>query len=345
MRKRLRTLLNNSKEMNKKRLTIKEFSRKLGVSTATVSRAFSTKGRISEDTRKFILSKAGEMGYRANANARNLILQKSDSIGFFYPALIQGEPDYFIAEIMMGINEAVSDIGMRLHIYPFSVTGSPLPEELKSLILDGALDGVIILGGTDEADLLIALAKESSTPCITISDINRPTEGYVGFNTATASETVGKYFVKSGRKNPAFISGIQDHRKLTGFKKGLGKLAPRLTVDKGGTTFSDGYQAFKRIIAENPAIDALFCANDVLAIGFMRAATEKGIKVPEDISVIGCDNIKFAQYYTPSLTTLRIPKYDMGRKSVAKLIETIGNKARSHKSDMFDCELIMRESS
>ena len=331
--------------MNKKRLTIKEFSRKLGVSTATVSRAFSTKGRISEDTRKFILSKAREMGYRANANARNLILQKSDSIGFFYPSLIQGEPDYFIAEIMMGINEAVSDIGMRLHIYPFSITGAPLPEELKSLILDGALCGVIIQGGTDEAELLIALAKESNTPCITISDINKPTEGYVGFNTAAASEAVGRYFLKSGRKKPAFISGIQDQRKLAGFKKGLGALAAGLTVDQGGTTFRDGYQAFERIIEKNPDIDALFCANDVLAIGFMRAAAEKGIKIPEDISVIGCDNIKFAKYHTPSLTTLRIPKYDMGRKSVAKLIETIENKASVHTSDMFECELIIRESS
>ena len=331
--------------MSKKRLTIKEFSSRLGVSTATVSRAFSTKGRISSETRKFIRAKAVEFGYRANANARNLILQKSDSIGFFYPSLIKGEPDYFIAEIMMGINEAVSDIGMRLHIYPFAATGKDLSNELKSLIYDGTLGGVIIQGGTKEAKALIKLAKESNTPCVTISDIHKPTSGYIGFNTSIGSEKAGRYFAESGRKNPAFIAGIQDQRKLAGFKKGLGKLAGKLTVDKGGTTFGDGYQAFHRILKKQAKIDALFCANDVLAIGFMRAAEEKGVKIPEDISIIGCDNIKFAQYYMPSLTTLRIPKYDMGRKSVKKLIDTIENRARVHKSDMFDCELIIRESS
>jgi len=137
--------------MNKKRLTIKDFSKKLGVSTATVSRAFSTKGRISEKTRAYIHEKAIELGYRANAHARNLTLQKSDSIGYFYPSLITGEPDYFISEILMGINEAVSDLNMRLHIYPFAVTDGKLPNNYKTLIFDGSLAGVIIHGGTEEA--------------------------------------------------------------------------------------------------------------------------------------------------------------------------------------------------
>jgi LacI family transcriptional regulator len=331
--------------MNRKRLTIKEFSKKLGVSTATVSRAFSTKGRISEETRDYIHKKAIELGYRANANARNLTLQKSDSIGYFYPSLIAGEPDYFIAEILMGINEAVSDWDMRLHIYPFAVTGKGLSTNYKTLIFDGALAGVIIHGGTAEATELIKLAEASNTPYIAISDIEKPTEKYVGFNTAKGAEKAGCFFLESGRKHPLFIRGVQDEGKLLGFQKGLKNLTGKLLIDEGGTTFQDGYDAFERVAEIDSTIDSVFCANDILAIGFMRAALKSGKAIPKEISVIGCDNIKFAKYHTPSLTTIRIPKYEMGQKSVIKLMETINNRSDVENFEILNCELITRESS
>jgi LacI family transcriptional regulator len=331
--------------MNKKRLTIKEFSKKLGVSTATVSRAFSTKGRISEATRDYIHDKAIELGYRANANARNLTLQRSDSIGYFYPSLIAGEPDYFIAEILMGINEAVSEFDMRLHIYPFAVTGEELSNNYKTLIFDGSLEGIIIHGGTEEAAELIELAEASETPYIAISDIDIATEKYVGFNTAIGAEKVGRFFAETRRKHPAFICGVQDERKLKGYKKGLGKLADRLLIDEGGTTFQDGYNAYERIAEIDNKIDSLFCANDILAIGFMRAAVQHGKSIPEEISVIGCDNVKFAQYHTPSLTTIRIPKYELGQKSVEKLLQSINGESATGSHDILGCELIVRESS
>ncbi len=331
--------------MNKKRLNIKEFSQELGVSTATVSRAFSTKGRISKETRYYIHQKAIELGYRANANARNLILQKSDSIGFFYPSLIKEEPDYFISEIMLGINEAVLDMEMRLHIYPFSVSGDNLSETYKTLILDGALDGVIIHGGTKEANDLISIAEKGDVPYIAISDIEKPTKGYVGFDTAEVTRRVGSYFLDSGRKHPAFISGLQDQRKLKGFKKGLDKLSKKLQIDNGGSTFQDGFDAFERVIKQNSEIDCVFCANDVIAIGFMSAAIEKGISIPEELSVVGCDDIKFAKYNSPPLTTIRIPKYKLGEKAVTKLIEIIENKSKVKASCLLSCELIERKSS
>jgi len=331
--------------MNKKRLTIKDFSKQLGVSTATVSRAFSNKGRISESTRDYIHEKAIELGYRANANARNLTLQRSDSIGYFYPSLIAGEPDYFIAEILMGINEAVSELDMRLHIYPFAVTGSGLPDNYKTLIFDGALAGVIIHGGTEEAAELIKLAEASDTPYIAISDIDKPIRKYVGFNTAIGAEKVGRFFAENHREQPAFISGVQDKRKLKGFQKGLGKLAERLLIDEGGTTFQDGYNAYERVASQERKIDSVFCANDILAIGFMRAAKQSGRLIPKEISVIGCDNIKFAQYYTPSLTTIRIPKYELGQRSIKKLMRVIEDNSESENSEILDCRLIVRESS
>ncbi len=331
--------------MAKKRLTIKEFSKELRVSTATVSRAFSTKGRISEETREFIHQKASELGYRPNANARNLILQKSDSLGFFYPSLIKGEPDYFISEIMMGINETVLEMEMRLSIYPFPVSEDNLSEEYKTLILDGTLEGVVILGGTSESDSLIKIAENGNVPYIVISDIGKPKKNYVGFDTAGGAEKAGEYFLKSGRKHPAFICGLQDQRKLKGFKKGLGDLAGKLLLDSGGSTFKDGFEAFKRIATTGPEIDCIFCANDVLAIGFMSAALENGVSIPKNISVIGCDDIKFAHYHTPSLTTIIIPKYELGQKSVARLMDKIKNKTKVRATGMLNCDLILRKSS
>jgi len=168
---------------------------------------------------------------------------------------------------------------------------------------------------------------------------------YVGFNTAIGAEKAGRFFLDSKRKHPVFICGLQDKRKINGFKKGLGKLAANLLIDKGGSTFQDGYNAYKRVVAQKQNIDSVFCANDILAIGFMRAAKQNGRSIPEELSVIGCDNIKFAQYYTPSLTTIRIPKYELGQQSVKDLMEIIDHKTEKQHSKILDCELIVRESS
>jgi DNA-binding LacI/PurR family transcriptional regulator len=329
--------------MNRKKINIKEFSKILGVSTATVSRAFSGNGRISKKTQKYIIEKAGEYGYHPNPNARNLILQRSDSIAFFYPSLIKGEPDFFIAEIILGINETLISHSYKLELYPFEVKSEFDKDSLskhEEKILNSSLAGVIILSGTKEAESLEELTSSYKIPYSIIKDYRESAPNSVIFNTHAGAREVGEHFKNSGYKSPAFVSGLQDINKIDGFCDGLGKeLASKIIIDRGGSTFESGREAFIRL---KDQIDCVFCANDSLAIGFVKEAINAGKKIPEELSVIGCDNIKFSSFYTPSLSTINIPKYRIGELAVEIIINKIlGNSTDEH---FLDCELVLRES-
>ena len=129
----------------------------------------------------------------------------------------------------------------------------------------------------------------------------------------------------------------------TQYKKGLGPLAQNLHLDQGGTTFQHGSQAFDRIMAEKPEVDAVLCANDIIAIGFMRAAIAQGRKIPEDIAVIGCDDVKIARFHTPALTSIQLHEYDIGQRAVSQLDRLISGETELQ-NEIIETELIIRES-
>jgi LacI family transcriptional regulator len=327
----------------RKRLTIKEFAKQVGVSTATVSRAFDSKGRISEDTRKRIRKLAQEKGYIPNANARNLIMQKSDRIGFFYPSLIKGEPDYFIAEILMGVNEAASSKGYHMQGHPFPFSDKKF-EDFYRQIMDGSIIASVIMAGTEMGDKLIDAARKAGVAFVAIGDATTTEDNFIGFDTAQGSEMAGRYLMQSGRKNPVFVKGLQDERKLDGFSKGLSDLSVSLKIDEGGSTFQDGFLAGQRILKNYPETDAIYCANDILAIGCMKAVQDASINVPRDIAIIGCDNIRFSRYYSPALSTIHIPKYELGEKAFNKLFEMIESNKIGSAGEVIPCDFIVRES-
>ena len=326
-----------------KKRNIIEFAAMLGVSTATVSRAFSDKGRISEATRKLILSRASEVGYRPNVNARNLILKTTNTIAFFYPSLIKGEPDFFITEIMLGINETVTDNHQMLQIFPLSPTNDENMDFYKNIILNGSVSGIIVIGGEPTSEELIEVAGNGSVPCIEIGPADKEKVNCVSFKLEYGTSLAGKYFNNIGRKHPAYISGIHNERKLVGFKDGLGKVAENLIIDPGGTTFQHGLAAFERMFNHHSEIDAVLCANDILAIGFMKAALAHGLRIPQDIAVIGCDDVKISRFYTPALTSIQLHEYDIGQKAVVQLDKLIAG-ASALQNEVIETDLIIRES-
>lgn len=330
--------------MKQQRINIKKFADMLGVSTATVSRAFSGKGRISGETRRMIKAKAKEIGYRANSYARNLTLQKSDTVAFFYPLIIQGEPDYFISEIMLGINDTTTKENMLLQVNSIPASCSiSLLEFYTDIILNGSIAGAIIVSGTKSSAKLVKIAKSAQVPYIIIGHMSGEKANIVTFQTERGAELAGKYFKKTGRKNPAYIGGILDRRKKIGFKKGLEELGQNIVYDKGGSTFQHGGMAFQRIISVSPKVDSVFCANDILAIGFIKAADAYGLKIPKDIAVIGCDDIQIARYYSPGLTTIRLGEYEIGEEAVQQLKRLLTGE-QLLPEEVLECELIIRES-
>lgn len=326
--------------MKQQKLNIKQFALRLGISTATVSRAFGTKGRISDSTRKMIKAKAEQMGYRANYHASNLISRKSHTAAFFYPPLVKGEPDYFITEIIFGVNSESSKqkLPLQIHsLYPGSM------DFCKDVLLNGSISGIIVIAGTQESSEIVKTAKSSGLPCVVIGNMSGKKANTVTFDNSRGAMLAGKHFMDCGRKKPAYVGGLSDKNKKEGFKAGLGGLSSKALIDGGGSTFLDGFISFERVMKAAPETDCVLCANDILAIGFIKAALAAGRKIPEEIAVIGFDDIRVSRYFSPALTSIRLHMDTLGEKSV-RLLQRAMNGKKTVEGEKIDCELIVRDS-
>jgi len=330
--------------MNRKKITIVEFAKKLGVSTATVSRAFSDKGRISPQTRNKIISQAQEYGYRANIHARNLTSQKNNTIALFFPSIGHEEPDYFITEIMLGISETLAKSRKILQIHPFPLDTSGQEMELyKDYILDGSFEGIIVVAGAKGSNCLVSTAHAGNVPYAVIGHMGGVSANSILFDNEHGAFLAGKYFKDTGRKHPAYVGGHLDKRKKHGFQTGFGNI-DKITFADGGNSFRHGSMAFERLHQEHPETDCVLCANDVLAIGFIKAALANNVRIPEDIAVIGFDDIKPSRYFTPALSSVSLNLFELGESAVKLLMKVIA-EGKAVNSETVECDLILRQSS
>ena len=349
----------------RKRPSISDIAGKLGLSVATVSNALNGKKSVSEKTRKKVVAIAKKLGYkseRRSTNKKSVTKSATKSaakkqstrkrprkrssaraVAFYFPSLIENELDYFMSEINLGIREAARENDLDPHMFPFRVAmGSKDLDFLKDSISDGKLFGAITVAANGISATLLETAKKANIPMVEIRPDREAHSGTVTFDVEKGAELAGKRFLEMGAERPAYIGGLSDEAKKIGFHKGLGPLVEALVEDQGGTTFHDGRLAFERLDPlENP-IDAVLCANDSIAIGFMKAALDSGLDVPEDIAVVGCDDVRVAQFYHPSLTTIRLNPIEIGRSAVMLL------KRMVEKNDdtgiLVECSLILRES-
>lgn len=331
--------------MTRKKLTIKDFAEILGVSTATVSRAFSSKGRISSKTRQHIISKAKELGYRANIHARSLSSPDSSMIALYYPELNNEEPDYFVAEIMMGLNSILSQHGKNLQVNPLPLNASEAILNLcKDQIMSGAIAGVIIISGAESSRKLYKCAQDHAVPCVVIGNMEGVKNNNVIYDVRHGAFLAGRYFKNTSRKHPAYLSGHLDKHKQQGFHEGLEVPAKKIVKIGPGFGFKDGYNAMELLRKDYPETDCVLCATDAMAMGFIKAALERKIKIPGDIAVISYDDTWAARYYAPSLSSVRLKPFEIGKNS-AIILERIMNGETNIQPEVIECDLVVRESS
>jgi LacI family transcriptional regulator len=330
--------------MQKKKLTIKEFAEILGVSTATVSRAFSSKGRISDKTRKHIVAEAERLGYCANIHARSLNTPDPSTIALYYPELNNEEPDYFVSEIMMGINSILSTHAKNLQVNPLPLeTPESILNLCKNQILSGAIAGVIIMYGSESSRKLYNCARDRGIPCAIIGSMEGVKFNNVVYDMRHGAFLAGRYFKNIGRKHPAYLSGHLDKSKQEGFRLGMEMPAGKIIKIGPGFGFRDGYQALELIIQKHPEIDCALCATDSMAMGFIKAALEHDIKIPEDIAVISYDDTCVARYYSPALSSVRLKPFEIG-KNAALILERIMKGEKNIQAEIIECDLVIRES-
>ena len=329
------------------RVTIKDIAKKVGVTPATVSMVINNSPKISQETKEKVLKAIREMNYHPNYIGRSLVKGETNNIAVvasFFASL-------FALESVRGIEINLRKTPYNLILY--STKGMDENEEdlLRRILYERRADGVIIISLKAKKELMEEFRKEN-VAAVFIEEIveDFPT---VKFNNIKAAYIATEHLIKNKRKNIGLIvgnKGLNAEERLRGYKEALSHYNIDFDKDKVvevvDYSFEDGEKALNTLMGKNKKIDAVFCAaGDITAIGFMDAAKEKGIIIPDDIAIIGFDDIYLANLTTPGLTTIRQPITKMGMQAFDLLLDVIKGKEEDGKKIIsFEPELIIRES-
>lgn len=286
-----------------------------GVSAATVSRLLNGTAKVSDDKRQAIEDAIEQLNYKPNVLAQNLKTGSSRTIGILTQSLVSG----YFADAMAGVDDALQGTGYA----PLIVSGhwhADDEAERIELLIARRVDGLVILSGRMKDEQILKLSQR--VPIVAFGrDLHGPrTYGFCLDNYRGACEAV-EHLVALGHRDIAFIGGPPDHRdavaRLAGYRDTLAKHKIRRQarlVTAGDFSESGGLAAVERLLASGQRFSAIFAANDLTAYGARLALYRRGIAVPDEVSLVGFDDLHSSMYTTPPLTTVRQPLFDVGQR-------------------------------
>ncbi|MDR1949181.1 MAG: LacI family transcriptional regulator [Spirochaetaceae bacterium] len=329
--------------MNKK-ITQYDVAKRIGVSTATVSRVLNKDPHVDQVTRHKVLEAIERLGYIPNQTARSLASGRNNSILLL---ILDKEPIFpstwqYELPVLQEINRHMQEKQYTLQIEMVNGRDSFMMDRVQEeLIKNRSVDGLIILTSWPLEDTFIQKIDRYRIPAVFIGNgphtlVNHQIGSTILFDNAGVIKETYALLQNLGHRNIAFIKGdeIQLHAviRFRSFCEAItaqgGHLDERYIFD-GHYSVQGGYQALNNFVRCSPPPSAIICANDLIAIGVMKAAADLGIHIPEELSVIGFDNIEISGYLSPPLTTVNVPTYEMGLTAAVKLINQIelGEKA------------------
>ena len=305
-------------------VTIKDVAREAQVSIATVSRVVNGHGNVTDATRTRILGVAERLRYVPDSAARSLITGLTHTIGVLLPDM-HGE---YFSELIRGIDRAARLRGLHLLVSSSHGDADEATRVLRSM--NGRVDGILIMSPHVDAQLL-----DRALP-VGLPTVLMNTPGGAGRAPAFVTDNYGgaramvEHLAKVGYKRIAHITGPESNyesgERLRGYRDALGvDDAGDELVFEGNFTEESGYLAGRKIAASMPRPDAVFAANDMMAIGCLFALTEAGLRVPQDVALAGFDDIPIARFVTPPLTTVRAQTTELGRQALEELARGIDN--------------------
>ncbi|MEP7043054.1 MAG: LacI family DNA-binding transcriptional regulator [Dokdonella sp.] len=325
-------------------VTIKDVARAAGVSVASVSRALNGHDNVTGETRKRIQDAADRLRYMPNGAARSLITQRTQTIGAVLPDL-HGE---FFSELIRGMDAAARTRGLHLLVSSSHGSASEVGDVLRTL--RGRVDGVLIMSPHADADMLAANLP-AALPTV-LMNTRVPGGKYVSLSIDNygGAYMMTQHLVHHGYRRIAFIGGPANNfdadERLRGYRDALAKLLPKhdASVLPGDFSEESGYRAglALRDLAQRP--EAIFAANDMMAIGCLFALSELGLRVPDDIALAGFDDIPIARFVSPPLTTMRVRIADMGSQALQRLAEAIDGQPQPQLAHEIGCSLVIRHS-
>ena len=331
-------------------ITIKDIARLTGVSHSTVSRALGGNSLISEETSFRIRKVARELGYQPSAIARSLKTKQTKVIG----VILNSIDDPFFSEILFGIEDAAQQAGYSLFIAASQY--DPIREQsIVQTMMEQRTDGVIICSSSFSADKGRQLLANKFPIVVVNYKANENFNYSIYHDDIDGSRQITSHLIQLGHTKIAYLgnskSGRTSKDRLTGFRMEMKRARIEIPTDYifevAGSEPVLGEIGFEYFQSLPNQPTAVICFNDMLAIGFLHACNKAGIKVPEDISITGFDNITFSAYTNPPLTTLDQPKYTIGNEAAQLLLELLKNMEYSnntHKEKELKGNLLVRES-
>jgi LacI family transcriptional regulator len=310
-------------------VTMMDIARDLKVSVVTVSKVLRNQGRISEATRKRVLRRAKQLNYQMNWVARSLVTRRTYTIGLLLPEFTHS----FFAEVARTVAETVRPHGYHVVISCFEEDPALEVSEAGSM-LARQVDGLIIASAQPARSLsLFKQIQERKVPYVLI---DRPIAGvrasFVGVDNHAIGRLATRHLIDRGCQRVAHLRGPEvgiATERLGGYRRALtehGLRGQTCYVVAGGHSDCSGYEGMRQLLKMRPAPDGVFCYNDPVAIGAMKAILEVGLKLPEDIAVVGAGNIHFSDVLAVPLTTVDQGTCRMGVLAAELLLERIAPK-------------------
>jgi LacI family transcriptional regulator len=321
--------------------TLNDVARRVGVSARTVSRVVNNEAVVAEPTRQKILAVIDELGYRPNPMARALITQRSGTLGL----IAADNTDPFFTELAEGVERIGNGIGLTI-LFASSRGDASHQRSLLETMRAHAVDGVLMFPVPQTEEQLMEFAGRG-LPLVTIDeDFEGPNLSSVASDIRSGAVMAVTHLRERGCQRIAMVaSGYKLRRaREAGYLSALAPGAPAL-IERAEPLASGGLVAMERLLARDGSIDGLFAYNDLMALGAIRALRAAGRSVPDDVRIVGFDDIDVASVVVPSLSTVRVDRQRVAHEAVARLVELRDRRDQAHATTIIPVELVVRESS
>lgn len=335
--------------MSKPMANIKDVAKLAGVSTATVSRTLSSPDTVAEATRERVMQAIRACGYVTNALASNFRRRRSQNVVVLVPNI----GNAFFAKIIQGIEVVAIESGYRI-LLGDTQQSSERERAYCELFYQRQVDGVISLGRNIpfEYDRRRKTPDPKWPPIVMVSEYEGAVSlPKVGIDNQLAAREMVQHLLQLGHCDIGYIDGPEDSplswQRLAGYRQALGEagIPVRETlIRRGDFTLGSGHAAAQHLLARRNRPTALFCANDEMAIGAMNTARSLGLNIPDDLSVAGFDDIEFAAFCYPPLTTVHQPRGLIGGTAMTLMLDLLGDDAVADAPVVLPHELIIRNS-
>ena len=331
-----------------KKVTINSVASHAGVSKKIVSRVLNNEPNVSAATREKVLAVFKELDYTPNPIARGLAQNRSFIIGCLY----DNPSKSYITRVQTGALEACKENNYNLLIHPCEFRGEALINNIEQLLQTSRLDGIVLTPPFGDFAELASFLKSKKIPYARVASALLQDDSIsVRSNDEQGAFEITEHLINLGHKSIAFIKGHPDHsatqQRFKGYRRSLAshgiEFDERL-VEEGNFSYHSGVDSARSILDLSPRPTAVFASNDYMAAAVLKLATQRQLKVPDDISIAGFDNAPIARHIWPGLTTIAQPVEEMTKQAVTQLISHIAQPQEQPYQVTLESRLITRES-